>query len=144
MLRDLLPDLTERGTGRMEDETTPMPSPGMLEKHYSPRAPLTLYEGAPAAMITRMARDAKDAEAEGRRVGILAADDDPIDGIVVRAGPADRSAVVATRLYAALRELDAAGVDLILARSFPTKDGLGVALRDRLRRAAGRVVSVET
>jgi sirohydrochlorin ferrochelatase len=44
-------------------------------------------------------------------------------------------------LYGALRELDAAGVELILARQFPSDAGLGRAVRDRLRRAAaGRIV----
>jgi hypothetical protein len=58
----------------------------------------------------------------------------------VRVGSETRPEVVAARLYAALRELDAAGVELILARQFPSDDGLGRAVRDRLSRAAaGRV-----
>ena len=117
-----------------------MPSPGMLAKHYSPRAPLTLYEGAADAIVARIGADAAAAIAAGRSVGIIAADQDRIEvGRVVRVGPVDRLDIVATRLYAALRELDAAGVDLILARQFPSDAGLGDAVRDRLRRAsAGR------
>jgi hypothetical protein len=39
--------------------------------------------------------------------------------------------------------LDTAQVDCILARSFDAGDGLGVAIADRLRRAAaGRMVEV--
>jgi L-threonylcarbamoyladenylate synthase len=45
-------------------------------------------------------------------------------------------------LFARLRELDDAGVDEIAA-ILPAGEGLGAAVRDRLRRAAeGRVVSV--
>jgi hypothetical protein len=74
-----------------------------------------------------MGKDAETAQAAGRRVGLLMPDDDP--------------AVTAARLYAALRDFDAAGVDAILARLPPAVDGLSQAIADRLRRAAaGRVV----
>ena len=53
----------------------------------------------------------------------------------------DDAAVMAARLYAALREFDAAGVDEILARLPLAGDGLSDAVADRLRRAAaGRIV----
>jgi L-threonylcarbamoyladenylate synthase len=75
---------------------------------------------------------------------VLLADDDALPGLdVIRPalGAAGDAAAVATRLYAALRELDAAGVDEILARALPVSGGLGDAIADRLRRAAaGRVV----
>jgi hypothetical protein len=48
---------------------------------------------------------------------------------------------MAARLYAALREFDAAGVDEIFARLPEATGGLSQAVADRLRRAAaGRVV----
>ena len=48
----------------------------------------------------------------------------------------------ALRLFAAMRALDKQGVDLILARA-PDKRGLGLAVWDRLLRAAeGRLVEV--
>lgn len=126
------------------DTSEAMASPGMLSRHYSPRAPLTLYEGPERDVRARLAADARGEIAKGRRVGILAADEDPFtEGHVVRVGPRDEPDAVAVRLYAALRELDAADVDLILARGFPADSGLGVAIQDRLRRAAGgRVVKV--
>ena len=109
-----------------------MRSPGLLSKHYSPRALLVLYEGTAAAVEARMKADARGAIAAGHKVGVLdfGADPDP--------------AVVAARLFATIRELDASGVDLILARGVSTLDGLGLAIQDRLRRAAaGRVLNVE-
>ena len=45
-------------------------------------------------------------------------------------------ALMASQLYARLREADALGVDAILVIA-PLSDGLGFAIRDRLRRAAG-------
>jgi hypothetical protein len=38
-----------------------------------------------------------------------------------------------------MRELDASGVDRILARAFPGDDGLALAMQDRLRRAGAGV-----
>lgn len=120
----------------------PLTSPGLLEKHYSPRAQLTLYEGDARSVAARIAHDAHTQHAHGHSVGIVAADEDPFEGDhVVRIGAAHDLATVASRLYAAFRELDAAGVDVILARGFPAVSGLGVAVADRMRRAAaGRVV----
>ena len=143
MLCEVLPRVSTRHVS-VADANDAMASPGMLSRHYSPRAPLTLYEGAEPDVRARLADDARAEMAAGRRVGILAADEDPFTaGHVVRVGPREAPETVASRLYAALRELDAAGVDLILARGFPADSGLGVAIQDRLRRAAGgRVVKV--
>jgi L-threonylcarbamoyladenylate synthase len=124
MLRPLLPDVRARGS---LDVPGPQRSPGLLDKHYSPRAPLTLYEGAAERVADRIRNDVEAAQAAGRRVGVLLPDDDP--------------AVTAARLYATLRDFDAAGMDEIFARLPPAMDGLSVAIADRLRRAAaGRVV----
>ncbi|MEO8553390.1 MAG: Sua5 family C-terminal domain-containing protein, partial [Kofleriaceae bacterium] len=48
----------------------------------------------------------------------------------------DDAAGMARELYAALRDLDAAGVDVVIA-ALPPAAGLGEAVGDRLRRAAG-------
>jgi L-threonylcarbamoyladenylate synthase len=121
----------------------------LLEKHYSPRAPLTLFEG-PGAIETLLAA-ARAALSDGKTVGLLLARDDEAalaavpmrDGKthVVMLGSRDNLTEVAGGLYAALRELDRLDVDLILARAYPLTSGLGPAVADRLRRAAaGRVV----
>lgn len=147
MIRAVLPDVRMRDPAAHESSGTK--SPGLLAKHYSPRAPLTLYEGAGPAVVSRISADATAALARGQRVGIIAATGDRIDGghsdaiRIVHLGGADDSADIAAHLYSALRALDADGVDLILARSFRHESGLGVAIHDRLRRAAaGRVVLV--
>jgi L-threonylcarbamoyladenylate synthase len=142
MLRELLPDVEmgrEAGHGS-EAETTPRPSPGLLTKHYAPRAPMTLYEGPHAT--ARMIDDARSAIHGGRRVGVLVPFEDgpafdtlPVYRVLL--GAETDPVALARRLYAALRELDASDVDLILARTVGGPHGLGLALRDRLRRASG-------
>jgi L-threonylcarbamoyladenylate synthase len=154
MLREVLPNVRphaparDRG-GRQPGVPAPLPSPGMLEKHYSPRAPLTLFEGAGDAVVRSLAAAARDAIAAGKTVGLVVADEDlpALDDLarhprvrLATLGSASDPAVVAVRLYATLRRLDADGTDLILARGF-SEHGLGAAVQDRLRRAAaGRIV----
>jgi L-threonylcarbamoyladenylate synthase len=120
----------------------------MLERHYSPRAPLTVYGGEDGQSVARLVQDACRAVAAGRRVGIMAADEDrealaDVARLGDRAtisylGSARDLATVASRLYASMRELDASGVDQILVRGFSGDDGLAAAIRDRLRRAGVR------
>jgi L-threonylcarbamoyladenylate synthase len=58
-------------------------------------------------------------------------------GLDARAWPLpDDAAGMARALYAALRDLDAVGVDVVIA-ALPPDAGLGEAVGDRLRRAAG-------
>lgn len=151
MLREVLGRVSvSRGSTTLDSASAaPLPSPGMLEKHYSPRAPLTLFEGNASAALSSLVGVARDERSSGRSVGIIAAEEDrgELAGlasdqkILLRLiGPHGTPAIVAARLYATLRELDAAGADVILVHGFG-EDGLGAAVQDRLRRAAaGRVV----
>ncbi len=131
-IRSVIGHVELRDAGQPLADPAAMPSPGLLARHYSPRAPLTLYEGDPRLIESRMQADARAATAAGQSVGVLDFS-------------ADRDvAAAAARLFAAIRELDATGVDVILARGVSARDGLGLAIQDRLRRAsAGRIVKVE-
>ena len=152
LLRTVVPTVVYRSAAA-PDATRGMASPGLLEKHYSPRAALTLYEGPANAAIGALVVEARTALAAGWRVGILAPTEE-IDVIrkalgvdaprthLEDAGAGNNLPEVAQRLYAALRAVDTAGVDLILARTVSAEEGLGAAIRDRLRRAAaGRIVA---
>jgi L-threonylcarbamoyladenylate synthase len=151
MLREVLPGVrssTERGSPGQGREAVPMPSPGMLDKHYSPRAALTLYEGNTQAVLGTLIEAARAALAAGQAVGVIAAEEDrgrlaPLTSrrLTIRTlGSRFSPDAVASQLYGALRELDNAGVDVILVRGFPDH-GIGAAIQDRLRRAAaGRIV----
>jgi L-threonylcarbamoyladenylate synthase len=100
------------------------PSPGMLPRHYAPRTPVVVVpEGEPLPP---------------GRLGLLTlvppVDADRFTTVEVLSPTGDLGES-ATRFFAALRRLDAANVDHIVARPFPERD-LGRALNDRLRRAA--------
>ena len=149
MIRTILPDVTVRSTS-VHAPGAGMKSPGLLSRHYSPRAQMTLYEGPTRAVLERIMGDAANRLTTGQRVGILVADEDdlghnpPAVRIVRLGGEGDHNSL-AMNLYNALRTLDAEGVDVILARTFADESGLAAAIHDRLRRAAaGRIILVHS
>ena len=50
-------------------------APGMKYRHYAPRADLAVVEGSTEAVIAAINQLAEEAEAEGKRVGIIATDE---------------------------------------------------------------------
>jgi L-threonylcarbamoyladenylate synthase len=119
----------------------PMPSPGLLPKHYAPRAPMILVIGPPPRMRATLRDMVARYTAQGHRIGLLIAEEDraetadlPAETLVL--GPEGDLETVARRLYEGLRELDGRDLSLIIARDFGDQ-GLGLAVRDRLMRAAG-------
>jgi hypothetical protein len=101
-------------------------SPGHMERHYQPDAPLALVEDdAPLAEATAQARTRLGVE--GGEAAVLTLDDDP--------------RIAARTLYADLRRLAAAGPAMILVRLGSDRSGdAWEAIHDRLRRAASVVV----
>ena len=147
MIREVLPGVgLSQASAR--DPRAGMKSPGLLSRHYSPRAELTLYEGPTRPVLERIIADAADAIARGQRPGVIAADEDDLRPAspllrIARLGPERDHHALAANLYNTLRSLDAEGVDVILARTFADESGLAAAIHDRLRRAAaGRIVRV--
>jgi len=128
-------------------EAGALASPGLLDRHYAPRAELWLFTGPRERVLAAMRQYAREAAQVGRRVAALVADEDlaaladaPLT--LQSVGPAADLALVARNLFAALRNLDMQGVDVILARDFGRR-GLGLAVHDRLTRAAaGRVIKL--
>ncbi len=140
-LRAVLGEVTVRARQLAETETAT--APGEFLRHYAPRTPLTAIDGLPNRMeaILRQALDA--AQARGQKIGLLVIGP-PIPTVsvlaVITLPAGDDFAPTARRLFAALRDLDAAGCDHLYAM-LPPPTGLGLAIRDRLIRAAeGRVL----
>lgn len=112
-------------------------APGTLASHYAPRAKVI------AVNVVDVPAEIAAARVNGdRRVAVLA----PAQAFALwpaealarteqRALP-DDVAGMARELYAALRDLDASGVDVVIA-ALPPAAGLGEAVGDRLLRAAG-------
>ncbi|MER7956944.1 L-threonylcarbamoyladenylate synthase [Streptomyces sp. NPDC096030] len=111
---------------------SPVRVPGQHPSHYAPRARVVLVD--PGEVVAQ----AESAQESGQRVGVFlpaAFADTSVKAHAVVIVPASLDAY-ARGLFGFLRELDERGCDLIVA-SLPVEQGLGLAIANRLRRAAG-------
>jgi L-threonylcarbamoyladenylate synthase len=114
-------------------------APGQMERHYAPRTPMTVFAGQGERALAAIRSEAEAALALGKRVGVFLPESETetlagLDARVESLG-ADLAAI-SRNLYATLRTLDSAGLDLLITHTYDD-EGLGLALNDRLRRAAG-------
>lgn len=148
-LRAVLPDVqgptapasTVQTTTEQQNDAAIALAPGQLERHYAPRTRLIVFDAAGEPALAAIHAEAEAALARGERVGVLLPDDEADmlalpDVTVARLGSSDDLPAISRSLYAALRALDAQRLDIILTHTFGM-EGLGLALWDRLRRAAG-------
>lgn len=134
-------EATSAHSPEMQGQHLPAHSPGQMLIHYAPSVPLLLFEGTPQAMRTAMLVEARQRQVRGEQVGVLIADEDmeafQNSGILVHSlGSSEAPKQIAASLFAGMRTLEATGVQTILCRSFDER-GLGLAIRDRLLKAAG-------
>jgi L-threonylcarbamoyladenylate synthase len=106
----LIGPLADAASGKVQ-------APGMLESHYAPRARLRLDADAPAADEAYLG---------------FGPDAPPF---ALNLSPSGDLTEAAAQLYAYLRKIDATGVGVIAVAPIPG-EGLGEAIRDRLKRAA--------
>ena len=105
------------------------PSPGMMDRHYSPRARLLLADCSDVDSVIAHERQ------HGHRVGALVLKNHATDGLVRSLHMPRDSAGYASQLYTALHSLDDAGCDVIIVERVPDSDEWR-GIRDRLQRAA--------
>lgn len=147
-LRMVLPDVQLSQPHPIADhqQAIPQVSPGQMLTHYSPTVPTFLFEGNSEKMRQAILAELCCRQAQGERVGLLIAEEDlPVfqdsgAEIYVLGNTLEQAAM---HLFTGLRKLEETGVHVILCRSFEAQ-GLGLAIRDRLHKAAGgKVVQVE-
>jgi L-threonylcarbamoyladenylate synthase len=108
----------------------PLPSPGMMPRHYAPRTPLECVSGSGAARVAELC-------GAGLRVGWLAFEDEvrsELPELRVMVLPRE-PATYAAGLYAALHAFDDMGLDRIVV-TLPPATEEWLMIHDRLRRAS--------
>jgi L-threonylcarbamoyladenylate synthase len=114
-----------------------LPSPGVGIRHYAPKARLILIE-APFADLPRQLSAALARHAGGK-VGVMLPKEltsaAPRSAIIFPWGRFAAPDELAHNLYAGLRSLDIQNCSVILC-PVPPAEGIGAAIRDRLRKAA--------
>jgi L-threonylcarbamoyladenylate synthase len=108
-------------------------APGQVESHYAPTTPLVVID-KPSEFVAE----------EGVKYGLLSYRGEGNSSLMeatdwahieIMSPGKGKLAEGAVRLFYCLRKLDAAGVDVIVSESV-SETGIGVAMMDRLRRAA--------
>ncbi|MEG2571351.1 MAG: Sua5 family C-terminal domain-containing protein, partial [Clostridia bacterium] len=112
-------------------------APGMKYRHYAPKAPVVILDGA-----TDAAAQYVKEHCDGGKTAILCFSEEceafaDCGAVVVPYGSADNTEELAHRLFFELRQLDEACVDKIFAREPKASDGLELAVINRLQKAAG-------
>lgn len=112
-------------------------SPGMKYRHYAPNAPLVLLDGEREAVLAFLCE-----EQASKSCAVLCYDEE-IDALgqasLYPVGRADDIAAQAKVLFRHLRDADRTAPDVIYAH-LPPKEGLGLALYNRMIRAAAFTV----
>ena len=119
-------------TQKMNDGEKPR-APGMKYRHYAPKAPVTVVTGGAKASARYLLTHA------GEKSGIICFDEFTrlFDGHIVHPlGASDDKRAQAQHVFDALRTFDETNVGEIWAQC-PDSKGLGLAIGNRLKKAAG-------
>ena len=133
-LRDALGEVTvdKAVTQKMNDGEKPR-APGMKYRHYAPKAPVTVVTGGAKASARYLLTHT------GEKSGIICFDEFTrlFDGHIVHPlGASDDKRAQAQHVFDALRTFDETNVGEIWAQC-PDSKGLGLAIGNRLKKAAG-------
>ena len=119
-------------------------APGMKYRHYAPSAPMTVVVGSVDDVVAELKKLYEKAVREGKTVGFLVSREVgqyfPHDDMYVWGSHGDKTAL-ANQLYTGLLSFDTDVVDLILAEGVDA-DGLGLAVMNRMKKAAGGSVII--
>ena len=122
-------EIIEAKIGVLAEKTTSKSTPeapGMLSKHYSPKTKFIVSNNIQTEIDQN----------KNKKIGLLLFDFETESSVnkTVHLSKNKNLDEAAHNLYAAMHELDALNLDLIIAQQFPTH-GLGNAINDRLFRA---------
>lgn len=107
-------------------------SPGMKHKHYSPRANVVILDGS----FEKFCRFIERHQDENVGAMVFDGEDAALKVPCVTFGARDDAVIQAKLLFSSLRAVDDMGVSTIYAR-MPGRDGMGLAIYNRMIRAAG-------
>ena len=133
-LKEIIPDITINDAVKNQCTDKKPASPGMKYRHYAPQSPVLLVSGDDDTVIEFFKEKQKT-----ENCGILCFDEDKqhLDpNNLFTFGAHDDEDTQAHELFEKLRAFDSLSVDRIYAR-IPSENGVGLAVYNRLIRAAG-------
>ena len=116
-------------------------SPGQMKQHYAPRAKVLLFGGKCRERVIAAMRETVKELKKGSGMGIMVPEEElsyftDEDVVAIGLGSFATMEAVASKLFETMRALDKKGVDYILTLA-PPREGIGLAVFDRLFKAAG-------
>ena len=129
-------DIAPAVTAQLAENERPL-SPGMKYRHYAPSSPLVLLDGAHGSVLDFL----KTAQ-QSENCAIICFDEDISvlkNEKLISIGERKDLAAQAANLFSALRKADRLDADIIYAH-LPSKEGLGLALYNRMIRAAAHTI----
>ena len=136
MLREVIPDIKIGGAVKEKYDGRAI-APGMKYRHYAPSMPVVLIDGGDEGFYAYISEKKAALAKEGKRCGVLCYDEDSgrVDAAqILSLGPRADEKTAAHRLFGLLRSFS--GVDVVYGR-LPSTEGLGLAVFNRLIKAAG-------
>ncbi|WP_026519471.1 L-threonylcarbamoyladenylate synthase [Butyrivibrio sp. FCS006] len=144
MLKEVLGEVTIDRTIIDAASTEKPKAPGMKYRHYAPKGSLTIVQGSQEEVVDYINAKAKEAMAEGKRVGIIGTDATSTlysADVIKSVGNREDEATIAHELFKVLREFDDENIDIMFSESFD-ESGIGQAIMNRLLKAAGHNVII--
>jgi L-threonylcarbamoyladenylate synthase len=143
-MQQVLPDVRIHSPRQEEVPQKEAPrSPGMKYTHYAPQGHMKLVGGDSHEQVAAwIQRDLNEAKAQGETTGVLTFDEYVAlyeADVIMSCGRLADLESIAHGLYAALRRFDEESVSYILAETCP-EEGIGQAIMNRLRKAAGNEI----
>lgn len=124
-------------TEKLSEGERPL-APGMMYRHYAPKAPLTLFDGSDEAFLELIQNNSREG------LAVIAFDEDfeallsvgVKEDNILSLGKRDDTKSHAAHLFAVLRQCDSENFKQIYAR-LPARTGLSLALYNRIVKASG-------
>lgn len=134
------PDAGGQDAGAQRANDAPR-SPGVKYEHYAPVTPCVLVEGKAERIEEALLEAISEAKAAGERIAVLSTEETAhayrrAADVVCVAGSRNDHRTIAYNVYRCLRQLDQCEADIIFIEGI-APEGLGEAIMNRLRRAAG-------
>ncbi|MHA1616735.1 MAG: L-threonylcarbamoyladenylate synthase [Candidatus Njordarchaeales archaeon] len=120
-------------------------APGMKYRHYAPEAKLILVEGDYDQVLEQIMKLYQTLKNEKKRVALLLSEESierlGLNQDTIVLGSRENLYTVAKNLFKSLRSLDEKGYEIGLCEGFELR-GIGLAIMNRLRKAATKIIHV--
>lgn len=130
---------------KIHPESETVRSPGMKYTHYSPKSGVILIEGEHNNVVPRIKELIDDFSLRNAKTGLLLTEESKSEfpaHLLYSIGNKDKPEQAAKHLFFGLRYLDERKVDVIIVDGSFKPDGIGMAVFNRVRKAADMIIKV--